>query len=387
MAKFNYGDILDKNEIRTIQTLLSNPDVIKPNFRFWEQHFNLSTANFVSRGTDGSASFSVDMVERNPDAMADFVSPLSETNKIDKGDKRSVTGTLPYMSKGEARNAWEKMQDDKIILANNQLSPLFRQWVESTQTLIDAHHARLSNMAAQVLSQWEISTVTKADGKGMGLPFKSNIYKEYAKTFTAGAKIWSDPDCKIIDQIQKLIEEYRDKTGFDGAIKLMMTEDQIRNVMLPNKQVREQVILFRNMMGQLVVADAAIVLEQLIEYSNSTFSVIPPIEVAKEFQKSQNLIGFTKVRGWNPNNIAICPIGKSGIIVHTNILDVEAVISTPSPDSIVTAMYLDNGLIGLVNRAVGKGGIATYFTDTYSSAIPVIDNFLYHVVVDITKAD
>jgi len=74
------------------------------------------------------------------------------------------------------------------------------------------------------------------------------------------------------------------------------------------------------------------------------------------------------------------------MIRHTTILDQQMYEKYGSSVISRTFAKTNNGLCTLMNTTLNNGNMKEWHTDLMMSAIPSLDEFLYHVIVDTTVA-
>ena len=154
------------------------------------------------------------------------------------------------------------------------------------------------------------------------------------------------------------------------------------NIVLKNKQVREWIIENRKLNNNVVV-DGMVMTEAMFREYIGTFEGVSPIVVIEEKQKNE---GVT-VKGWKPNVAVLRPRGYAGVIRHTTILDQKMYEKYGS--KLISRVFAKtmNGIFTLENITLNNGNMLEWQTCGMMSAIPTLDEFLYHVIVDTQTAD
>ena len=233
-------------------------------------------------------------------------------------------------------------------------------------------------MGAQVMSKGHIYY-------NFGLGLQGGLYKAAIPEenfITAGEKAWTAPDCKILDQMREIENKFKDAWGLELPMQWEVPYDMWHNVILKNKQVRTWVLENRKVNNQVVVDDM-IVTEAMVREYIGTFDGVSPIVVIEEKQKNE---GVT-VHGWKQNVAVLRPRGYAGVIRHTDILDQKMYEKYGSNlISRVFAKTLD-GLFTLENITLNNGNLKEWQTHGLMAAIPSLDEFIWHIIVDTTTAD
>lgn len=108
-----------------------------------------------------------------------------------------------------------------------------------------------------------------------------------------------------------------------------------------------------------------------------------PISIVSE--KQRDVTGV--VNGWEANVAVLRPLGYAGTVKRTDILDREMYDKYGASD--ITRVFASsaNGLYTIMNTTLNNGNLKEWHTDLMMSAVPVLEEFLYHVIVDTQTAD
>lgn len=225
-------------------------------------------------------------------------------------------------------------------------------------------------------------------GEGM----QGNIYSAYipAENFkNAGAKVWSDTSAPLFDIWRKLVTDANDKFGAKLNWILEVPRDMFDNVILKNEEVikwikdmyivkSSQIAAGTNNLSGLVVNE-----ENFFKYINEVQG-IPTIVIAEEKQKDlHNGI----VSGWKEGVAVLRPAGYAGLIRRTTIADVELFRDAfTNPANVYSFTPAMGGLAVVRNSTIVNGNLKEWHTDLVLAATPSLDEFLYHFIIDTTKA-
>ena len=127
--------------------------------------------------------------------------------------------------------------------------------------------------------------------------------------------------------------------------------------------------------------------EQLVAYSRSTISKIAPIRVVKQQSKVQDFTTVTDVSGWKANTVVLRPMGFAGVLVHAETSGVELMRSGEVNSNIQFSLAKIQNFLYVINKITPNGMLKSYHTDVIGRYATVLDESLYHVVVDIATAD
>jgi hypothetical protein len=236
-------------------------------------------------------------------------------------------------------------------------------------------------MGAQLIS-------TGAINYQMGVGIKSPILKAAipAENFLkAGAKVWSDPECKILDQMADIEKQIKDTTGLNIAWKWMFTRDMFNAYFLNNEQVKEWVQYLGNV-NNTPLPNNLILTDQMITTAIPQHPYgLAPIEIVDEKQHD-----YVKgsVNGWKSGVAVFCPAGYVGTIKRTTIADLRLLSPeyTNPANTYSFASALD-GCAFVRNAVVVNGNLKEWHSDLVLAATPVLDEFLYHYIIDTTSAN
>lgn len=376
----NYSKLWDSKEGGQLLTfLLNDPEMIRSNHNFWRQKFTVDP-NITPTAADGTATFTSKLRKPESGSLLHWRSPMGDTIVRDKQGVQYYTGIIAdFISDGFREQAMEREYKEQQFIENfGNDAMIIAQFANEVQALVDSADQTLSNMGAQLMSKGHIYY-------NYGIGLQGGLYKAEipAENFiTAGEKAWTDPDCKILDQMRDIENKFKDAWGLDLPMQWEVPYDMWHNVILKNKQILTWVLENRKVNNQVVVDDM-IVTEAMVKEYIGTFEGVSPIAVIEEKQKNE---GVT-VHGWKQNVAVLRPRGYAGVIRHTTILDQKMYEKYGSNlISRVFAKTLD-GLCTVENITINNGNMREWQTHLMMSATPSLDEFIWHVIVDTTTAD
>lgn len=375
-----YSKLWDSKEGGQLLTyLLNDPELIRSNHNFWRQKFTVDP-NITPTAADGTATFTSRMRKIETGSMMHMRSALSDTIVRDKKGIEFYTGVIgDFISDGFREQAMEREYKEQQFIENfGNDAMIIAQFANEVQALVDSADQTLSNMGAQLMSKGHIYY-------NYGLGLQGGIYKAEipAENFiTAGEKVWSAPDCKLLDQMREIESKFRDAWGLDFPMQWEVPYDMWHNVILKNNQIRTWVLENRKLNNQVVV-DNMVVTEEMVKEYIGTFEGVSPIVVVEEKQKNE---GVT-VHGWKQNVAVLRPRGYAGVIRHTTILDQKMYEKYGS--KLISRVFAKtrDGLCTVENITLNNGNMVEWQTHLLMSATPSLDEFLYHIIVDTTTAD
>jgi hypothetical protein len=224
-------------------------------------------------------------------------------------------------------------------------------------------------------------------------------YIPVANFKTAGAKVWAAADCDIPEQMMKIEYDFKetnllpDETPFEWNIPWdMMVTVLIKNAAFIKEVNRylalgapDKVIIVQN--GSSSTDVGSITVDQLIAYSRWELSKISPIRIVREQQQVQGMTTYHTVKGWKSGVAVLRPRGYAGVLVHAQVPDVELMKSGEVNKTIDYSLAQAQSFLHVINKAVPNGMLKAYHTDVLGRYATVLDESLYHVVVDTTTAD
>lgn len=395
MGKFEFNSsryarlFESKDNRRYIRSLLQTEGLLKTNFKWYMTQSRKAESAVPVDPKSGVATFSVRAKPLSLAPLMDMRAPLADSHQESTEGGEEYTGSIPhFIARGftetalerEAKVArYEMFGDDAEIVAH---------WVQNVvQRQIDSADATLNYLTAQLMSKgWMDYT-----GIGMGIQGKINRNCVPAENFVkAGVKVWSDPDCDILGQMRLIEKAYRDKRGYEGALKWMVTKNMYQNVMLANAKVRELVNSYRQLCGNVFyAANDAPVGVQMFEKALADYGEVSPIHVVAERANNSNTVYDLKpnlVQGWDDVVAVLCPADSPVEIQWCENLD--RMLHEKYGSSVVSKVFAEtnNGLGTLVNTTLNNGNFKEWHTDLMMSAVPTLVHFTEHLIVDTSKA-
>ena len=404
---------VDANGVGYLQTLVDSIN-LKEKANFWTEHFQVEGSEYDIDIADTKKNPAWTVMQRDIRVvpMADSMAPLSETRQLDREGFTEKTGSIYGFGKGLFDTSMSKLELQSRLA---QMSPEDRSLLTAMQKgvrdLLKAHNLRLSNMAAMTLSyggaynnttnQSVVSGQSLTTQGASGVVISQQPYIPLANFKKAGAKVWSDPECDIPSQMQKIEEDFKlanNLTG-DEPFEWDIPYEIVVGILLENKYFKEQVSMWIAKYGQsnnrvvIVKADGStigsdtITYEDLIAYSASGISKIAPIRVVREEQTVQGITTYGSVRGWKPNTVVLRPRGYAGVVVHAVPEWVKLMRSGEVNNTVQFSIAKWNNLIYIVNKITNNGMLKSYHTDALGRYATVLNESQYHVCVDISQAN
>ena len=397
-----------------LQTLIDNTLEVDANAFFWQEHFAVEGNEYKIDLGDRkkNPAWTVRQKVNRIVPMADAMAPLSETAQLDTEGWEEKTGSIYQYGKGLFETSMSKLElQARLREFNIQDQNLITGFVKGVADLVKTHNYRASFMAAQTLSYGgaysntntiAFNGTTGSITSTMGFSGVSTTQQSYIPLDnfkTAGKKVWSAADCDIPSQMQKIEQDFKTAKNLPGDFAMewdipysIITSILVNNSFFKaevNRYIRlyapDKVIVVTS--GQGGIDANTITWEQLVAYSRSTISKIAPIRVVKQQSKVQDFTTVTDVSGWKPNTVVLRPLGIAGVLVHAETADVALMRSGEVNQNIQFSLAKVQNFLYVINKITPNGMLKSYHTDVIGRYATVLNESLYHVVVDIATAD
>lgn len=379
-ANSTYNKIWDSNEGRQIVTqILNDPDLIRANHTFWTQKFRIDP-QITPTNAEGEAIFKSTMRQLESGVLMDMRAPLGDSVPEDKKGLAYYSGVIPeFISKGTVEKATERAYKEDLFVQFGDAALIAAYATDVLQSKLDSANQTLSHMSAQLLSTGKI-----VYNQGVGI--QGNVLKADvpAENFLkAGAMVWSDTSARLLDQIVKMVEDIREAKGLDLQFQLEITRKQFLEAFMKNEQVIEWV-RYLNVINNTPLPERAVMTEDLVKNALARFEGLPPIVIVEEKQKdTENGI----VHGWKEGVAVLRPLGYAGFIRRTTIKDVELFTKYGNNVNSYSFASALNGLAQIANSVIVNGNFKEWHTHVIMAAVPSLDEFLYHYIIDTTTAN
>ena len=379
-ASSTYNKIWDSNEGRQIVTqILNDPDLIRANHMFWAQKFRIDP-QITPTNAEGEAIFKSTMRQIESGVLMDMRAPLGDSIPEDKKGLAYYSGVIPeFISKGTVEKATERAYKEDLFAQFGDAALIAAYATDVLQSKLDSANQTLSHMSAQLLSTGKIIY-----NQGVGI--QGNVLKADvpAENFLkAGEKVWSDTSARLLDQIVKMVEDIREARGLDLQFQLEITRKQFLEAFMKNEQVIEWV-RYLNVINNTPLPERAVMTEDLVKNALARFEGLPPVVIVEEKQKdTENGI----VHGWKEGVAVLRPLGYAGFIRRTTIKDVELFTKYGNNVNSYSFASALNGLAQIANSVIVNGNFKEWHTHVIMAAVPSLDEFLYHYIIDTTTAD
>ena len=397
-----------------LQTLIDNTLEVESNAFFWQEHFAVEGNEYKIDLGDRkkNPAWTVRQKVNRIVPMADAMAPLSETAQLDTEGWEEKTGSIYQYGKGLFETSMSKLElQARLREFNIQDQNLITGFVKGVADLVKTHNYRASFMAAQTLSYGgaysntntiAFNGTTGSITSTMGFSGVSTTQQSYIPLDnfkTAGKKVWSAADCDIPSQMQKIEQDFKTAKNLpsDFAMEWDIPYSIITSILVNNSFFKAEVNRYIRLdapdkvivvtSGQGGIDANTITWEQLVAYSRSTISKIAPIRVVKQQSKVQDFTTVTDVSGWKPNTVVLRPLGMAGVLVHAETADVALMRSGEVNQNIQFSLAKVQNFLYVINKITPNGMLKSYHTDVIGRYATVLNESLYHVVVDIATAD
>ena len=387
MAKFDfnnsrYARLFSDNDVRFLQTYIDEAALLQVNYGWWATQFRKAD-QLTPTAPDGTATFTVKSRKAEAAPLMDIRSRLADSLPMDNEGVEFYSASIPdFIAPGIVEKATERYYKEEQFAQFGNDRDIILAWTQEVQTRYDSANATLTYLGSKLESMGEIY-YDAGRGAHMAL-HKAKIPTENFKT--AGAKAWTDPTCKLIDQMAKIEDDFRNATNYNAPLVWKIPIQMFREVFKTNEQVKQWIIDSKKIANEPITAnfvyDDATVLSFLAK--NDTISLI---ELVVDKVRKMTMTTDTMVNGWKQNIAVLCPAGYVGEIEFTDQLEEKLFKNYGS--SIVQKNYasLQQGLMRLITTTLNNGNFKEWHTDLIMSAVPALTEFPYHVIVNTTTAD
>lgn len=388
-----------------VQKLIDQSIILNANRFFWQENFTVEGNEYlIDLGdTKKNPAWTVRMKTNRPVPTADAMAPLSEVAQLDGEGYTEKTGSIYQWGKGLYDTSMSKLElVARLRELGNVDADLLDGYVRGVADLTNTHMYTLSNLGAQCISKGGAYNNVAIKGFS-AISVKQEAYVPQANFKTAGTKVWTDADCDIPSQMQKIEEDFKlaNNIDADAAFVWQIPYNMVLTVLMKNKFFKEEVnryirfyakdkVVIVNNNGTTSLDTDVITQEDLINYSRSEISKIAPIIVVKEEQVVQDIKTIRTVNGWDAGKAVLRPVGnggKCGVIVHSNVADVEMIRSGELNNSVTANASKVLNFLYLLNEVSNDGKYKKYATKVIGRYAPVLTEAMQHVVVDTTTAD
>lgn len=376
-----YNKIWDSSEGRQIvTTILNDPDMIKANHTFWSEKFRVDP-QITPTNQEGEAIFISRMRQLESGVLMSLRAPLADSVPEDKKGIAYYSGAIPeFISKGFVEKAPERFYKQQLFDQFGDTALVAAYATDVLQKRIDEGNQTLSHMAAQLLSSAQI--VYKQGDGAQGNILKAEVPS--SNFLKAGKKVWTDTTARLLDQIVEMVDSINDTTGLSIQWQLEVPKEMFKNCFLKNEQVIEWV-RYMNIINNQPLPDKMVITKDMAMPALAQFPGLPPVVIVEEKQKD-GTNGI--VHGWVDNKAVLRPAGYAGLVRRTTIAD-TLLFNSQFANSVNSYSFAPamNGCAVVRNFVVVNGNFKEWQTDLVMAAVPSLDEFLYHYIIDTQTAN
>lgn len=374
-----------KDNISFLSTFLNQKDLLYTNYGFY-----LTQGRRASMPTptdyDGVAAFSVKSRKAEAAPLMHLRAPLGDAPEMDNEGLEMYSGSIPdFIGYKWTENARQREYKEQLFSQFGNDANLIAAWVRDVvQVGKNSAEATLSNLTAQLISTAGMSWKGKGEGLQQFVGKIQSFPIENRKK--AGAKAWTDSDCKIITQMRKIEDDYRDERGgTEIPLVWKMTRKMYRETFLENAEVKEWYKKWC-IAHYKAYTDNMQILDEDFKNSLSDMTGLSPIEIIVEKQRNKTVTTDTFVNGWKDNIVVLCPAGETVEFKWTPIYDRTLQEKYGAKNIDVSWASIADGLVTVGNYALDNGQFREWQTKVMMSACPVLLDFMNHVIIDTATA-
>ena len=372
------GQVLLQSLLNEVDTRIANTG--------WAFTQGKKAAMPTPTNADGVAAFMVKSRKLEMAPLMDLRAPLGDSNQMDNGGVEVYTATIPdFIARGWTENAKQREYKERMFSLFGNDNDLVKVWVRDVALSgVNSAKSTLDLMTAQ------LETKGLIDWRSIGGGISAPIHKQVIPSdnfLSAGEKVWTAEDCKILTQMRKIEDAYRDsRGGYAGALVWKMTKNTYNNVFLQNAEVKALYQTWCKANYVAYVEGMPITSDQFIK-AISDIQGISPIEVVAGKQRNLTQTSDTVIQGWSDDIVVLRPAGDAVEFMYTPVLDEELVRKFGSNlvDSVFGSVL--DGLAVVMNTTTQNGRFKEWHTDVMMSACPALLNFTDHCIVNIAQAD
>ena len=351
------------------QSLVDNSDLLNTNDGWALTQGHIADAP-TPVADDGSATFRMTSSKLEAAPVMDLRAPLGDSYQMDNNGEDEYTASIPdFIGRGFVETAAQRIYKQKIFAQLGNADRIIANWVRDYLAVgLRSAKATLNNVTAQ------LETKGKIDYTGLGAGVYAKLYDARIPKDNfqkAGTKAWTDADCKILTQMRKLEDAYRDKRGgYNGALTWKMTKKMYNDVFLQNQEVRDMYVTWCKANYIAYVEGMPITNEQFLN-SFTDIQGISPIEIVTEKERNKTRTTDTFVQGWADNRVVLRPAGDTGEFKYVDVLEREVFSNGYGASTIDTTLAtMLNGLVTAMNTTTDNGRLKEGHADVMRSPIP-----------------
>lgn len=374
-----------KDNINFLRTFLNKEGVIHTKYTWYKTQGKKASMPTPS-DIDGVASFSVKSRKLEAAPLMHLRAPLGDAPEMDASGIEMYTGSIPdFIGYKWTENARQRQYKKEIFEQFGNDTDLIKAWVRDVvQVGVDSAEATLTNLTAQLMTKASMSWKGMGEGVQMFLQ-KIEAFPEKNR-LKAGTKAWTDAECKIITQMRKIEDKYRDdRGGYEGALVWKMTRKMYRETFLENAEVKEW---YKNwcIAKRIAYTETMSVIDEDFTKTLADMTGLSPIEIVVEKERNKTVSTDTFVQGWDNKYVVLCPATDPVQYRWTPIIDQKVQQDFGAKNIDVNWASVVDGLVTVGNYAMDNGQFREWQTKVMMSACPVLNDFMNHCIIDTSQA-
>lgn len=383
-----------------LSMLLADPTMFKANFTAWSMDFSIDP-EVTPHDNKGNATVRAYMRQIENGVLSDMRAPLGDSLPMEQGNGQFYTAPIAHFTTKHFHDTSWTMRDKRIRFeelreAYSQADAEFiAAYAEKVQIFFDSANMTITNMGEQLMTNgyifYEGGAGIKAGIYKADIP-AANFLKACMYKMSGSSEVqttWADTDALMIDSLRRLVKMVNEHFGVEWNWQLDVPKAVWDNYIMKNKQVKETMFLRAN---------PAIIINNAVEASNrvmyftdaqvaemlSEQAGLPLIVVHDTKQRDENK---GVVSGWKSGIVTLRPLGKAGLIRHTNVLDAEVLTDDLNNPAISNVFMPALNSLGYIQNSVWPDGVGKQWrTRVIYSATPTLDEFLYHIILNTASA-
>ncbi|MCF0202768.1 MAG: hypothetical protein HUK08_05325 [Bacteroidaceae bacterium] len=398
MAKFDFNSsrfakfFENKTNLRFLQTYLDTTGILYTNYGWYLTQGSIDP-QMTPVSASGEAAFNIKSRSLEAAPLMNLRAPLGAGMQIDQKGIEMYTASIPSFAaqNGYRETALEREDKERRFQMFGNDSDIVAAWTQTVQSMTDSADATMNFMTARLMTTGQI------DYTGIARGIQAPLHKAPIPTenFTKawGAKVWTDPDAKILTEMANVEDYYRNAWGYGGQMVWQFTRKFFRDVFLKNNEVKEFVYNYRYLNDLATTvnknatnANALRLTEEMWNQAKDDFMGISRIEIVVEKERNLTQTTDTFVQGWDDKFAVLRPAGDACMFMHTENLDQQLFQKYGS--NVIAKMFAqtNGGLATLVNTTRNDGQYKAWATDLFLESVPALIDFPHHVIVDMSQA-
>lgn len=379
-----------------VNEILNNPDLVAlNNFDAWRQDFAIDP-EVTKHDANGFAVVTAMMRTIENGVMSDMRAPLGDSLPVEQGNAKSYSVPIAHFTTRHFHETKATMMDKKIRYENlretygDYDAQLIASYAEKVQQFVDGANMTMTNMGEQLMTNGYVY-YDKGAGVHAGIhkaPIpEKNFLNACVYKMSSGAEVqttWADTDCLFIDSMNRLIEKINEKLGKNWNWQLDVPKAIWDNYIKKNKQVLSTMFMRANpnilSSAQMDFAAAGYSFEDadILNMLNGRIKNCTIfIHNAAQYDAFEGV-----VRGWKAGVATLRPLGRAGMMRHTDILDAEWFDDNYSNPAIKDFYVPAMAGLGFLNNSIWPNGRDLEYRTRYIySATPSLDEFMYHFIL------